>query len=190
MRTGKETHILSAPEARPAQPPLRRSLRQPRPRSERLSHTRGTRGASPAPGRSEAGLVSKDGRRRTRRTFRLGSKCRSRERGAGHSDTAARCPWALTMSSESRPMEMTVLFTVRRSFSVMVCTCLCVGPCGRTHRVSRHPDSRGRASPGLLLQPSPRKLNQRQPFGDGKWSLSKANAFAKQPPAILFIIAH
>lgn len=34
----------------------------------------------------------------------------------------------LTMSSESRPMEMTVLFTVLRSFSMIIWTCRCVGP--------------------------------------------------------------
>lgn len=63
----------------------------------------------------------------------------ARPRGAGSGEERRQRRPALTMSSESRPMEMTVRLTVRRSRSMMIWTCRWVGPCGGQGGEGRRP---------------------------------------------------
>lgn len=56
------------------------------------------------------------------------------------------------MSSESRPIEMTVLFTVRSSFSIIICTCRCVGPLRQKNKTQQISLITKATQPCLLLK--------------------------------------
>ena len=84
---------------------------------------------------SKISLRSKGSWERARWIFGAGNKWHAWGRGPPAAMTRPSIHHgALTVSSESRPMEMTVRFTVRRSFSMIIWTCLWVGPWRKTQQ--------------------------------------------------------